>query len=122
MSHKYNNNFFNQYHWLIPLYSMLVALFVYQNIQRGLFAAGVEGFNQYTHYFDSVLNVTLIPGLVFISGFAHAKIVLLSNRNNASLPIKNILFDNFLYCFFLWSIFQGLIEILFSGYTGGKDT
>lgn len=104
--------------WIVHLLALITTLYVYQNIQRGLFADGVTDFGHAFHTFDSVLNSFLIPTLLALAGFTHHHVV---NSSLVKPPIK-LLVNAVLYTFVLWSLTQGIVEILFSGYTGGKET
>ena len=92
------------------LKALVIILFVYMQIQRGLFRAGLPIGNEFIHLFDSILNTILIPLGFAITGWVFA----LASQQRSRLTNTLTLLDVVVYPYFLWAILQGFIQTQFN--------
>ena len=107
----------NDFSWLLQLQFLAIVIFVYTSLQRSIYNAGLTGFNASFHYIDSILNAVNIPLIFFVAGAAYKRYAMLNNR----LTQTGKVLDYLVYPFVIWNIIQGLIDVVFSGYTGSSS-
>lgn len=87
-----------------------IILFVYMQIQRGLFRAGLPIGNDFIHLLDSVLNTILIPLGFAITGWVFAT----ASQNHSRTSNVLTLLDAVIYPYILWIILQGFFQTQFN--------
>lgn len=100
--------------WLDYAKALCIILVVFSHIQRYLFRAGYTDFSTTFHVADSVIHSFLFPSLCFIFGYQSAVSFSLYGRQH--FIAQKI--DMFFYPLALWSMVQGIFELLISNYTG----
>lgn len=83
-------------------------------MQRSIFGAGFTDFNILFHQLDGILNSIKLPLIFFIAGTLYS--FLLDRPTFKKLNYS--LLDYLIYPFVIWTILQGFVQIIFSGYTG----
>jgi len=92
------------------LKAFVIVLFVYMQVQRGLFRAGLPVGNEFFHLLDSTLNTIILPLAFAVSGwvFACAGTRYSKSANTCSL------IDVVVYPYVLWIIIQGFFQTQFN--------
>lgn len=103
--------------WLDYAKLFFVVSFVYTSIQRALFRNGFTDFGYGFHVVDGVLQNVTLPLCFFIAG----NFFQIFQKHQPATGLFKLLTDKLLYAFVLWTIIQGVIEVAFSGYTGGAS-
>lgn len=103
--------------WLDYAKLFFVLGFAYTSIQRGLFRNGFTDFGHGFHVVDSLLQSTILPLCFFIAG----NLFQIFQKQPSTARLYKLLTDKLLYAFVIWTVIQGVIEVVFSGYTGGAS-
>ncbi len=96
--------------------AIAVLSFAYATIRTASYTRGLTDTSYNFHIFDSVLYSFTIPLLFFIVGATYT--TLKHKYNNETLA--SFIIDKLFYTFLLWTIIQGLLEVIFSGYTNSS--
>lgn len=101
--------------WVDYAKGLGILLVVYGHVARGLMSAGIHLPETFFHTVDSVAYTFHMPLFFFLSGlfFRHS----IRRRGRGRFVLSKI--DTVVYPYLLWSIIQGLIEVLMSRYTNG---
>lgn len=103
--------------WLDYAKLFFVLGFAYTSIQRGLFRNGFTDFGHGFHVVDSLLQSVTLPLCFFIAG----NLFQIFQKQPSTARLYQLLTDKLLYAFVIWTVIQGMIEVVFSGYTGGAS-
>ncbi|TWI54829.1 fucose 4-O-acetylase-like acetyltransferase [Pseudomonas duriflava] len=105
--------------WVDYAKAIGILLVVYGHVIRGLINAGVITVNIKTHMLiDSMIYAFHMPLFFFLSGLFFYKSLLSRDR-------KGVLFnkvDTIVYPYIVWSIIQGVTEVILARYTNGSAT
>lgn len=100
--------------WLNRGIALSLFIFIYTSMQKTVFNAGFTDFNFAFHQLDSILNAIKLPLIFCLAGILYAHLFKKSSLEKLMYGLLNYL----IYPFVLWTILQGLVQIVFSGYTG----
>lgn len=100
--------------WLNRGIALSLFIFIYTSMQQTIFNAGFTDFNFAFHQLDSILNSIKFPLIFCLAGVLYAHLL---TQPSLEKLIHGLL-DYLIYPFVLWTILQGLVQIVFSGYTG----
>jgi len=104
--------------WVDYAKAIGIILVVYGHVARGVFNAGLPMDQDEYLLVDSVIYSFHMPLFFFLSGlFFYDSLV---KRGKAGLIINKV--DTIIYPFIVWSLLQGLIEVVLSNYTNGDVT
>ncbi|MBU0813227.1 MAG: acyltransferase [Gammaproteobacteria bacterium] len=104
--------------WVDYAKAIGIILVVYGHVARGVFNAGLPMDQDEYLLVDSVIYSFHMPLFFFLSGlFFYDSLV---KRGKAGLIINKV--DTIIYLFIVWSLLQGLIEVVLSNYTNGDVT
>lgn len=104
--------------WVDYAKAIGIILVVYGHVARGVFNAGLPMDQDDYLLVDSVIYSFHMPLFFFLSGlFFYDSLV---KRGKAGLIINKV--DTIIYPFIVWSLLQGLIEVVLSSYTNGDVT
>lgn len=106
----------NRQYWVDYAKAIGIFLVVYGHVLRGLANAGLPLDNTLYHLVDGVIYSFHMPLFFFISGlFFYSSF---TKRGIKSFVSNKI--DTIIYAYFIWSIIQGLAEVLLSSYTNSQ--
>ena len=104
--------------WVDYAKAIGIILVVYGHVARGVFNAGLPMDQDEYLLVDSVIYSFHMPLFFFLSGlFFYDSLV---KRGQVGLIINKV--DTIIYPFIVWSLLQGLIEVVLSNYTNGDVT
>jgi len=104
--------------WVDYAKAIGIILVVYGHVARGVFNAGLPMDQDEYLLVDSVIYSFHMPLFFFLSGlFFYDSLV---KRGKAGLITNKV--DTIIYPFIVWSLLQGLIEVVLSSYTNGDVT
>jgi len=104
--------------WVDYAKAIGILLVVYGHVARGVYNAGIPMDTALYERVDSIIYSFHMPLFFFLSGlfFLHS----LDRRGPAALTANKI--DTLVYPYVLWSLIQGLTEVVLSEYTTGSTT
>lgn len=102
--------------WVDYAKALGIMLVVYGHVARGLYSAGIAIPESLYRLADSVVYSFHMPLFFFLSGLFFYQSFF--KRGATELVFNKI--DTLLYPYIIWSILQGTIEALLSGYTNGN--
>ena len=95
-----------------------IILVVYGHVARGVFNAGLPMDESRYVLVDSIIYSFHMPLFFFLSGLFFYDSLM--KRGKAGLIVNKI--DTIVYPFLLWSLLQGMFEVVLSDYTNGSVT
>lgn len=98
--------------WVDVAKGLAVILMVYGHVARGLFSAGLQVESQALSLVDSIIYSFHMPIFFFLSGMFFVSGV--GRYGMRGFALKRI--DLLLYPYVVWSLLQGGMELVFSGY------
>ncbi len=102
--------------WVDYAKAVGIVLVVYGHVARGVFNAGIKIPGGMYQLFDGIIYSFHMPLFFFLSGlFFHRSF---SKRGGGKFILNKI--DVIAYPYFLWSIIQGAVEVVFANYTNGS--
>lgn len=108
----------NKYHWVTYAKGIGIILVVYGHVARGIINAGLPLDLPIFKMADSVIYTFHMPLFFFLSGiFFHDSFI---KRGSLGLVANKL--DSIIYPYVVWSLLQGMCEVLLSGYTNGDTT
>lgn len=111
---KMNNNS-SRTDWIDVAKAIGIVLVVYGHVARGAYSGGLIRTEKVYLLVDSIIYSFHMPLFFFLSGLFFYNSL---NKSGAKvLLLKKV--DTILYPYVLWSLLQGLIEVLLSNYTNG---
>lgn len=104
--------------WVDYAKAIGIILVVYGHVARGVFNAGLPMDESRYILVDSIIYSFHMPLFFFLSGlFFYDSLV---KRGKTGLIVNKV--DTIVYPFIVWSLLQGLIEVVLSNYTNGEVT
>lgn len=103
--------------WIDHAKLFFVLSFAYTSIQRGLFRNGFTEFGYGFHILDSLLQSITLPLCFFVAGYLFQTF---KDRQTMD-KLHRLMTDKLLYAFVVWTFIQGVVKVLFSGYTGSTS-
>lgn len=104
--------------WVDYAKAIGIILVVYGHVARGVFNAGLPMDEPGFVLVDSIIYSFHMPLFFFLSGLFFFDS--LQKRGKSGLIINKV--DTIVYPFIVWSLLQGLIEVVLSNYTNGQVT
>ncbi|EWC40324.1 acyltransferase family protein [Stutzerimonas stutzeri] len=104
--------------WVDYAKAIGIILVVYGHVARGVFNAGLPIDEQKFVLVDSIIYSFHMPLFFFLSGLFFFDS--LQKRGRGGLIINKV--DTIVYPFIVWSLLQGLFEVVLSNYTNGQVT
>ncbi|MCW3148789.1 acyltransferase [Stutzerimonas stutzeri] len=104
--------------WVDYAKAIGIILVVYGHVARGVFNAGLPMDEAEFVLVDSIIYSFHMPLFFFLSGLFFFDS--LQKRGKGGLIINKV--DTIVYPFIVWSLLQGLIEVVLSNYTTGQVT
>lgn len=104
--------------WVDYAKAIGIILVVYGHVARGVFNAGLPMDEANYVLVDSIIYSFHMPLFFFLSGLFFFDS--LQKRGKGGLIINKV--DTIVYPFIVWSLLQGLIEVVLSNYTNGQVT
>lgn len=108
----------NRDHWVDYAKGLGILLVVYGHVSRGVYNAGIKFDTELFRLVDSVIYSFHMPLFFFLSGLFF--LPSLQKYGRAGLIADKV--DSVLYPYILWSLLQGFIEVLLSGFTTSTTT
>ena len=102
--------------WVDYAKAIGIILVVYGHVARGLDKAGLHVTSSWFHFADSVVYSFHMPLFFFLSGLFFVDS--LNKLNKAGLITSKL--KTVLYPYVVWSLLQGLSEVVLSNYTNGN--
>lgn len=102
----------NRYDWVDYAKGIGIILVVYGHAVRGVFASPIHLSEHFFHISDTAIYAFHMPLFFFLSGLFAARSLAKGSRAFAWSKLKTIA-----YPYILWSLVQGGIQIVLSGYT-----
>jgi len=103
----------NRESWVEYAKAIGIILVVYGHVATGLYNGGIDFSVAYFELFNSVIYSFHMPLFFFLSGLFFYKSF--SNKGGAKLIFSKV--DTVFYPYVIWSILQGVVEVLLSNYT-----
>ena len=104
--------------WVDYAKAIGIILVVYGHVARGVFNAGLPMDEQRYLLVDSIIYSFHMPLFFFLSGlFFYDSLI---KRGRTGLLVNKV--DTIVYPFIVWSLLQGLLEVVLSNYTNGQVT
>lgn len=104
--------------WVDYAKAIGIILVVYGHVARGVFNAGLPMDESNYILVDSIIYSFHMPLFFFLSGlFFYDSLV---KRGKTGLIVNKV--DTIVYPFIVWSLLQGVIEVVLSNYTNGEVT
>ncbi|WP_028239283.1 acyltransferase family protein [Stutzerimonas azotifigens] len=104
--------------WVDYAKAIGIILVVYGHVARGVFNAGLPMDEGRYRLVDSIIYSFHMPLFFFLSGlFFYDSLV---KRGRGGLIVNKV--DTIVYPFIVWSLLQGLFEVVLSNYTNGQVT
>ena len=103
--------------WVDYAKAIGIILVVYGHVARGVFNAGLPMDEGEFVLVDSIIYSFHMPLFFFLSGLFFDS---LQKRGRGGLIINKV--DTIVYPFIVWSLLQGLFEVVLSNYTNGQVT
>ena len=104
--------------WVDYAKAIGIILVVYGHVARGVFNAGLPMDEERYLLVDSIIYSFHMPLFFFLSGlFFYDSLI---KRGRAGLLVNKV--DTIVYPFIVWSLLQGLLEVVLSNYTNGQVT
>ena len=104
--------------WVDYAKAIGIILVVYGHVARGVFNAGLPMDQDEYLLVDSVIYSFHMPLFFFLSGlFFYDSLV---KRGKTGLVVNKV--DTIVYPFIVWSLLQGVVEVVLSNYTNGDVT
>ena len=104
--------------WVDYAKAIGIILVVYGHVARGVFNAGLPMDEDNYLLIDSIIYSFHMPLFFFLSGlFFYDSLI---KRGKAGLIVNKV--DTIVYPFIVWSLLQGLLEVVLSNYTNGEVT
>ena len=104
--------------WVDYAKAIGIILVVYGHVARGVFNAGLPMDESNYILVDSIIYSFHMPLFFFLSGlFFYDSLV---KRGKTGLIVNKV--DTVVYPFIVWSLLQGVIEVVLSNYTNGEVT
>ncbi len=104
--------------WIDNAKGIGIVLVVYGHVVRGLVKAGLVVNSSTTTLVDSVIYSFHMPLFFFLAGLLFVDT--LARRGRVGLVFSKV--DTIVYPYIVWSLIQGLCEVLLSKYTNGNVT
>lgn len=104
--------------WVDYAKAIGIILVVYGHVARGVFNAGLPMDEDNYLLVDSIIYSFHMPLFFFLSGLFFYDSLM--KRGKAGLIVNKV--DTVVYPFIVWSLLQGLIEVVLSNYTNGDVT
>jgi len=104
--------------WVDYAKAIGIILVVYGHVARGVFNAGLPMEESSYLLVDSIIYSFHMPLFFFLSGLFFYDSLM--KRGKTGLIINKV--DTVVYPFIVWSLLQGLIEVVLSNYTNGEVT
>jgi fucose 4-O-acetylase-like acetyltransferase len=104
--------------WVDYAKAIGIILVVYGHVERGIFQAGLKINQSIYELADSVIYSFHMPLFFFLSGIF--LISSMAKRDSISLLRGKV--DTILYPYVIWSLLQGMIEVVLTHYTNGHTT
>lgn len=101
--------------WVNYAKAIGIILVVYGHVARGLYNAGIDFYAPVVILADSIIYSFHMPLFFFLSGLFFYTSIL--KKGAVNLVLGKI--DTLLYPYFIWSIFQGCVELYLADYTNG---
>jgi len=108
----------NRDHWVDYAKGLGILLVVYGHVSRGVYNAGIKVDTELFRLVDSIIYSFHMPLFFFLSGL----FFLPSLQKYGSTGLIADKVDSVLYPYILWSLLQGFVEVLLSGYTTSSTT
>lgn len=104
--------------WVDYAKAIGIILVVYGHVARGVFNAGLPMDEERYLLIDSIIYSFHMPLFFFLSGlFFYDSLI---KRGRTGLLVNKV--DTIVYPFIVWSLLQGLLEVVLSNYTNGQVT
>jgi len=104
--------------WVDYAKAIGIILVVYGHVARGVFNAGLPMDEDSYLLVDSIIYSFHMPLFFFLSGlFFYDSLI---KRGKTGLIVNKV--DTIVYPFIVWSLLQGLVEVVLSNYTNGEVT
>lgn len=104
--------------WVDYAKAIGIILVVYGHVARGVFNAGLPMDEGSYRLVDSIIYSFHMPLFFFLSGLFFYDSLM--KRGRTGLLVNKI--DTIVYPFIVWSLLQGLLEVVLSNYTNGQVT
>lgn len=104
--------------WVDYAKAIGIILVVYGHVARGVFNAGLPMDEDTYILVDSIIYSFHMPLFFFLSGLFFYDSLM--KRGKAGLIVNKV--DTIVYPFIVWSLLQGLVEVVLSNYTNGEVT
>jgi fucose 4-O-acetylase-like acetyltransferase len=104
--------------WVDYAKALGIILVVYGHVARGVFNAGLPMDESRYVLVDSIIYSFHMPLFFFLSGLFFYDSLM--KRGKAGLIVNKV--DTIVYPFIVWSLLQGLLEVVLSNYTNGEVT
>ncbi|WP_407291056.1 acyltransferase family protein [Stutzerimonas zhaodongensis] len=104
--------------WVDYAKAIGIILVVYGHVARGVYNAGLPMDESLYLLVDSIIYSFHMPLFFFLSGLFFYDSLM--KRGKAGLIVNKV--DTIVYPFIVWSLLQGVIEVVLSNYTNGEVT
>lgn len=104
--------------WVDYAKAIGIILVVYGHVARGVFNAGIKIDQSLYELVDSVIYSFHMPLFFFLSGLFFT--ASMAKRDSVSLLRSKV--DTILYPYVIWSLLQGMVEVVLSHYLNGHTT
>ncbi|MGQ8886994.1 acyltransferase family protein [Serratia sp. TSA_105.2] len=94
-----------------------IILVVFGHVNRGLYSAGIQLSGSYYQLTDSIIYSFHMPLFFFLSGLFFTQS--LDKKGKTRFVISKI--DTIVYPYVIWSLLQGMVEVLLSRYTNNPS-